>query len=325
MIVLDDKGIKLSQYDFWLDARRKVDFSFISHGHADHLRNHNTILATPATVCFHAMRAKQQKAIELDYNTPLFHQDLKITLYPAGHILGSAMIHIELDNHALLYTGDFKLKPGLTAEKIEIPETDILIVESTFGHPDYRFPAQLNDLIKSLVDFIEDSIANNLLPVVLAYNLGKGQEAMKILGDSGYRVAVHPAIWNFANIYKQFGISFQQCREWRADLDRACYDVLLFPPHYTRKPEYHMIRNKRSVLLSGWARRSYSFFKCDHQLPLSDHADFDDLVSLVRRSKAEKIYTTHGFEQFPRYLRQLGFEAQPLNELTSLSRKVDIP
>jgi putative mRNA 3-end processing factor len=319
MIVLEDKGIKIKQHNFWLDARRKVDFSFVSHGHADHLKNHKTILATPPTVRFHAMRAKQQKAVELEYSTPYFYHDLEIKLYPAGHILGSAMIHITCNDLSLLYTGDFKIKTGLTAEKIQIPKTDILIIESTFGHPDYRhFPA-LDTLVNALLDFIQDTINRKKLPVVMAYSLGKGQEAMKILSDKGYRVAVHPAIWRFAGIYEEFGITFPQCEQWSQDTARSNFDVLLFPPHLSRKPEYHHIPNKRSVLLSGWAKQGNSFFQCDHQIPLSDHADFDDLISFIKRSGAQKIFTTHGFEQFPAYLREMGFDARLLTDTIQLS------
>jgi Cft2 family RNA processing exonuclease len=79
-----------------------------------------------------------------------------------------------------------------------------------------------------------------------------------------------------------------------------------------------MIRNierRYTVMLTGWAvSRSAPFMYrgTDLLLPLSDHADFDDLVRLARESGAQRIITMHGAKKFAAHLRELGLNAEHL-------------
>ncbi|MDZ7316411.1 MAG: MBL fold metallo-hydrolase [candidate division KSB1 bacterium] len=313
MFLFDERGIKLEGVDFWLDAQRATPFSFVSHGHSDHLKNHAQILATPPTILFHALRARQKKAVALDYHRPYFVGDLKIELYPSGHVLGAAMIRIERNGRSLLYTGDFKIKAGLTAEPIVIPRADILIMESTFGHPAFTFSEE-GDPKAQLLDFIEECIRKKTTPVVMAYGLGKAQEAMKLLGSAGYDVRVHHDAWRIARIYEQFGISFEGCSLWRHEPLNG-RQVLIIPPHAVRfRRAAGLPVKRRTVLLSGWAKSPLgNRFGADHCIPLSDHADFNELIFFVRQVQPQKIYTLHGFEDFPLYLRDLGYDAEYLS------------
>ena len=52
----------------------------------------------------------------------------------------------------------------------------------------------------------------------------------------------------------------------------------------------------------------------DYAVPLSDHADFDDLIEAVRLVGAEEIYCTHGPASFAGCLRDLGYNAFRLEE-----------
>lgn len=313
MFHYDARGIKLDGVDFWLDAHRVAPFSFVSHGHSDHLKNHGTILATPATILFHAMRAKQKKTIALDYRQPFHYHDFTIELYPAGHVLGSAMIRVERDGRSLLYSGDFKMKKSYTAQEIEVPQADVLIMESTFGHPNFIYDFEPEELAAQLIAFIEDCFRNDIFPVVMAYGLGKAQEAMKILGDAGYDVRVHRDAWKIAAVYRQFGVTFDHCSAWQQE-PLGARQVLVIPPHsmqFRRVKELPLRR--RTVLLSGWAKSvAGNRFGSDHVIPLSDHADFNELIEFVRRVDPQKIYTTHGFEDFPQHLQELGYDAERL-------------
>ena len=319
MFILGPKGIRIENSDLWIDAHRKVDFSFLSHGHADHLRNHNKILATPATIRFHAIRGKQRQVLPLEFGETCDIDDLTVQLFPAGHILGSAMIRIEKDATSFLYTGDFKMKPSWTAEPIEIPQADILIMESTFGSPEYVFHQTRENLVEQLDDFIEDCFARNLTPVVLAYNLGKSQEAMKMLGDNGNVVKVNKVAWELSQVYQDFGIEFKYCSLWDEE-NLKPGQVLIMPPHLANSRRMHAMPNKRTVLLSGWANGNGGFrYRYDHAIPLSDHADFNDLLLFVKKVNPKKVYTTHGFHNFPIHLRAIGFDAKVLQHTTQPS------
>lgn len=312
MFLYDRRGIKIDGVDFWLDARRIVPFSFISHGHADHLKNHKKILATPPTLRFQALRGKQAEVIALGFDQALSFHDMTIRLFPAGHILGSAMIHIERDGVSLLYSGDLKLEAGLTAEPIRVPQADVLIMESTYGDPDYTVHQSREDLVGEIIGFIEDCFSYQETPVVLAYALGKGQEAMKIIGDRGYRTCVHSSAWRMAEIYTEFGIAFQNCRFWDGGTLRP-QEVLILPPHLAGSRLMFNLSRYRTVFLSGWTRGlPTNRWRADHVIPLSDHADFNGLVQFARMVNPGKIYTTHGFDQFPQCLRDMGFDAERL-------------
>jgi Cft2 family RNA processing exonuclease len=70
---------------------------------------------------------------------------------------------------------------------------------------------------------------------------------------------------------------------------------------------------KRVVYLTGWAYHpgAHNIYRdCDLVLPLSDHADFDELVRTARESGARKVWTTHGPASFADHLRTLGIDAE---------------
>ena len=320
MFSYDARGIKINSLDFWLDAHRKVLFSFVSHGHADHLKNHDTILATPATIQFHAHRARQKKAIPLNLGEKYELDYIIIELFPAGHEMGSAMSRVEIDGMSLLYSGDFKMKKSWTADDIKIPNADILIMESTFGDPQYIYDHSQDYLRDEVFNFVEDCFRSGTTPLVMGYALGKAQEAMKMLGDAGYKVRVHRAAWELAKIYMQFGITFENCTPWK-DESIAADEVLLIPPHSLK---FNRVRNLparyRTVFLSGWANSPNGMrFGAHHTIPMSDHADFNELLEFVRQVNPHKIYTTHGFDHFPQYLRDIGYDAELLTETTQTS------
>ncbi len=306
-----DRGIRLAGSDLWLDAERKVPLSYVSHGHADHLKGHTRIIATPPTIRFFQQRQHKVSATPVLYRQPFELDGLTIELYPSGHILGSSMIRVVRDGVSLLYTGDFKMRASATAEPIEIPQADVLIMECTFGRPEYRF-VDRDTLVQGLVHFVEETLLWGAVPAVLAYSLGKGQEAMKLLGEYGFRVAVWPAMWELALIYREFGIEFNNCARWDYDPPRG--EVLVIPPQALRYRSVRAIPRLRTLLLSGWAADPKAKYRygADEALPFSDHADFDELIDFVKAVGPKQVFTTHGFSDFPRYLRAAGFAAQEL-------------
>lgn len=306
--------------DLWLDAELKKDFSFVSHGHGDHVRAHRKILATPATACFHALRVKQREVVELEFRKKYTHDGMTIELYPAGHILGSAMICLEKNGATLLYTGDFKVKPSWTAEALEIPAADVLIMECTFGRPEFRFHQKSTELVTELVDYIEQIFKRSQNPVILAYSLGKAQEAMKLLGDLDYKIQVHQQAWRYISVYEKFGVKFRNCNEWNGAYLSA-NEILILPPHLSSSRFMENTARARTILLSGWAKTKEQHmqrYQFHHAIPFSDHADFDDLILFVRQVKPKKIFTTHGFEDFSRHLNHIGFKSEVLKPTRQL-------
>ena len=166
---------------------------------------HELALCTPITGKFYRHRLGQRRMLrELPFFEGLEWDDFRLTTFPAGHILGSAMLLVEGGNRSLLYTGDFKLSASATAEPANVPQAEILVMESTFGDPRYRLPDR-EQVIESLVQVIRQTLAVGRTPVIQAYVLGKAQELTRILTSQGFEVSLHPEMAAIARLYQASG------------------------------------------------------------------------------------------------------------------------
>ena len=317
MIFHYDKGIKIIGSQLWLDAHRSVEFCCVSHAHLDHAKKHGKVIATPETLFFLNQRIGKTGSVKLGYEEPCEFEGCKVTLFPAGHILGSAQTLVEVNGLRLLYSGDFNMRESAAAEPIIIPESDILIMECTFGKPIYKFPSR-KQIEEQLISFVEKSIEDGFVPVVIGYVLGKSQEAMKILGDAGFEMSVHGSIARLAKTYEAFGIKLGKWDRYKKDELEG--KVVVAPRTALKTRMLKNIARKRTVFLSGWAihNGAKKRYGVDEILPLSDHADFAGLLEYIRQVKPKKIYTTHGPRAFAFYLRQLGYNAEPLQPAKQL-------
>jgi len=321
-------GIHIKGTNFWLDAKRKVDFSFISHAHVDHAVRHKEILATKETARLYEHRFGRAKFNILEYNQPKkFHRKskssygVKVELFPSGHILGGAQILLEIEGMRIVYTGDFRLRKCLTAKGAEVKKCDILIMESTFGLPRYIFPHR-KEIIKRITEFVDQTLSSGEVPIFLAYSLGKAQEIMQILGNKGYKTCVHGTIFNLTKIYEEFGVKFKNYKLYAKHPSDKVGDlegrVLIVPPWVRGSAMIKNIPKKRMAILTGWALDPgiKNFFGTDDAFPLSDHADFSELTEYARLAEPKKIYTVHGFSEFPDFLKKEGFDAEQLKNKT---------
>lgn len=308
MLLLNGE-VYIDKAQLWLDPKVKRPFSFVSHGHSDHLRRHRQVLVSERTAHFYRQKFKGGQVVAKPFNQPFSISGCRIELFPSGHILGASQILVE-DSQRIVYTGDFKLRKGETAEEIQIKECDILIMESTYGLPQYVFPPQ--ELItQQMVRFIEEALDEGTLPILLAYRIGKAQEVMKILGEQGFQVMVDEATYETAKIYERLGMKLPDYGLYNGEDLRD--KVLIIPSSARWQGLIDGIERKRTAVLTGWAvDGSPESFGVDAAFPFSDHADFVELLSYVRAASPKKVYTGHGFPQFCSYLRKEGFDAEPL-------------
>ena len=244
-----------------------------------------------------------------------------LTFFPAGHCLGSAQVLVEADGERLVYTGDFKLRPNVAAETAVIVPCDTLVMESTFGDPHYRFPPDVATFDR-LYAAVDRALSDDRVPVVLAYALGKGQEALELLLRRGYRVTLHGSVWNVTEIYRELGVEFSGSYE-KYHREHLRGRVLIAPPGCRKQAMITNIGRRYVIMLTGWALHKsapYMYRNVDLLLPLSDHADFDELVRTARESGAQRIYTMHGAPQLAATLRELGLNAEHLAHYPGSSR-----
>jgi putative mRNA 3-end processing factor len=305
-------GLKLTKADLGVDFRRRQARAFISHAHTDHIARHQYALCTPETAALYHLRLGRRPTREMPYREPIQWGGLRLTTYPAGHCLGSAMLLAEDGRQSLLYTGDFKLTPSATTEQAELPRADILIIESTYGHPRYRWPPR-EEAVGQLLEQVRNALEAGAVPIVEAYALGKAQEVTRLLTDGGFAVLQHKQIYRISEVYESFGVDLGNYGRYRGQVEPG--QVLVVPPG--ARPLDAAARQVRFAV-TGWAMDESAKYRLgvDHAIALSDHADYDELVEAVRRVSPRKVYCTHGPESFVGRLQEAGFDAHPLGRPT---------
>ena len=315
MEVVYDRGLYLPELDLWLDSTRKRQSSVISHAHSDHTARHKRPVVTPNTLLLLRDYLKKADPIALPYGEPLHTPHYTVTLHPAGHCLGSAQtLVVSLSTgHRLLYTGDIKTRSSPTNEPAEVVRADTLIIESTYGRPEYVFPGQEQTLATSSRT-LRTWLSRGERPVALGWRLGKAQEMLHHLLSDGFEVVAEEGIYQAVEAYQEAGIEFPG--------SVSLYDghwpdgtVALFPPGKSVQA-LRGFRNQRTMELTGWAvskTRHHWRRPADASLPFSDHADYNDLLDYVKAVQPGRVYTVHGFPELAAKLRALGYPAVHLD------------
>ncbi len=308
------RGLELPSHALWLDPWERKPFAFVSHAHSDHIGNHTeTILSAPTAKLMRARLPGKRIEHVMEFGVTGEVRGMRVTLLPAGHILGSAQFYLEEGGESLLYTGDFKLRPGLSAERAEWRHADTLIMETTFGLPRYRFPPT-EQVMAEMVRFCAESLEEDHTPVLLGYSLGKSQEILCALARAGLTPMLHGAVHKMTEIYRKLRPDFP-CGYERYNAKEIAGKVLICPPSAGRTTMISRIKSRRTAVLTGWAIEPGARFRygCDAAFPLSDHADYDDLVRYVELVKPRRVLTLHGFaSEFAADLRRRGVEAWAL-------------
>jgi len=316
-------GIKLPELSIGLDySDADVQHIFVSHAHADHIpRNRKSlreqtdlaIYATPPTAALMRLRGFRKDIIELPFYETLTTDQFNLTLYPAGHILGSAMAFIESGVENILYTGDCKTPASPATEGFELPKdqpVDQLIIEATFGLPIYRWKSK-EQLQSDLLNFAKESLDAGYTPIFLGYNLGKAQEIMHMLRELPETKQIHGAGYPLCAVYENYGIDLGPYERYNRASSEGC---LLFTPYSGLESGFAShIKKKRIAYCSGWASHEAKRTQTQaHALiPLSDHLDYFELIKVCEHLQPKRIYITHTPE--PKVvlheLQQRGLEA----------------
>ena len=317
--VIWDHGVSLPGHRLWLDPLVVRSFAFISHAHTDHARRHKEALLTPQTLALIPEGRRPRAWRMLGFHEKMRRGPATLTLHPAGHMLGSAQLHFEHDGTSLLYTGDIKLRQPGGVQPTFVPKADVLILETTYGRPHFRF-GDPDSTVELIALWCQRALASRVTPVLLCHALGKTQEIMLALAPYGFSFALEKRCAPCARDYAAAGRSLPDWVELGEDPVRD--RVVIAPP--VGKDEIRRLGRYRTALVSGWAKDAEfaRLFGADATFDLSDHCDFDELMEVVERSGADQVYTVHGYtEDFARSLRKRGIRAWALeaNEQLALA------
>ena len=231
-----------------------MPFAFVSHGHADHFARHQRIICSRGTghILVKRYRVKASTVETIDWDEELKINGHRITLHPAGHITGSAMIRVEHDGSSLLYTGDFKTRSSRTAEIPDFPKADTLVMETTFGLPHFVFPPA-EEIEGELVRFARETLEDDETPVFFAYSLGKAQEALAILHEAGIPVAVPKPVFDMTEACRDLGVNLPKPLLLEKSIPPG--HAIIAPPSAVRSIIRNQ-KNRRTAMLSGWGPHS---------------------------------------------------------------------
>jgi putative mRNA 3-end processing factor len=319
-----DRGLYCAAGDFYIDPWRPVARAIITHAHADHARggSERYFASTTAVPILRQRLGGGQDFRALDYGEPVSFGGVRVSLHPAGHILGSAQVRVERGDEIWVASGDYKRDPDPTCEPFEVVPCDVFITEATFALPVYRWrPAA--EVAAEIHAWWQDNADAGRTSVLFTYALGKAQRVLAELTAYTERtVYLHGAVVPLTELYRAAGVAMLPTAPVSEQPRQADFagELIIAPPSAAGSPWMRRFRNAGTGFASGWMqirgnrrRRGY-----DRGFVLSDHADWPSLLRSIRDTGARQVLTTHGrSDDLVRFLREQGVDARPLATLYS--------
>ncbi|SFS68865.1 putative mRNA 3-end processing factor [Sulfitobacter marinus] len=310
-----ENGIYCAAGDFYIDPWRPVDRALITHGHSDHARwGMGRYLATHAALPVMRHRLGDITAEGIAYGETRRIGGTDVSFHPAGHVPGSAQIRVEVDGEIWVASGDYKVVDDGLSEPFNPIKCHHFITESTFGLPVFHWADQAS-IAAEINDWWADCAAQGKTAFLGAYALGKAQRLLTMLDPDIGPILTHTATENTNQAMRDQGISLPDTIIANADLKPKDHPgaIVLAPPSALGSAWSKKFGPQETAFASGWmAIRGVRRRRAgDRGFVISDHADWDGLLSAIKETEAENIYVTHGYTDiFSRYLNINGWNAQ---------------
>jgi putative mRNA 3-end processing factor len=352
LISVTDKGLFCQAGDFYIDPWRPVATAVLTHGHSDHARAGSSLYyaAQPGVAILNRRLGTEARVHPLEYGEPLTLGTTRVSLHPAGHVLGSAQVRIETAEQVWVVSGDYKRDPDPTCAPFEPQACDTFITEATFALPVYRW-RPTPEVVREIHDWWQLNRRQGLASVLCCYALGKAQRVLaELCAFTNEAVYVHGAVAPIVEIYRQAGISMvptqsvgqaeiepagsvptsdvsdpaessplpPKQKSPRANRNKIDYSgaLILCPPSASGTPWMRRFGACATGFCSGWMRirgnrRRQGY---DRGFVLSDHTDWPGLLDTIEATGAKRILATHGYsDALVKYLREQGKDAAALS------------
>ncbi len=313
LLQFTDKGIYCEAAGVYLDPWKPVEKAIITHGHADHSKwGHKKYITHHSNIPIITHRLGDINVSGKSWSESFTINNVKFSLHPAGHILGSSQIRVEHKGEVWVFSGDYKTEnDGLTSE-FEPVKCNTFITECTFGLPAFKWQKQ-HKVFSEINQWWAQNKAEGKTSVLFGYSLGKAQRLLKNLDDSVGKIYTHGAIENMTNVLRP-QISFPETQLITRETSKKelIGNMVLAPPSAHGSTWIRKMVPYETATASGWmafrgARRRRAV---DKGFVLSDHCDWNGLLKAISATGATKIVCTHGYSEiFSRYLREKGFDA----------------
>lgn len=382
--ILLDYGTKIQEIPpkFPLPIDGKPDVILLSHTHLDHLggtpifftkENSCPIYAVSVTkplaelLLLDSIKVSREEGVELPftkkdvrntirnflpirYRGPFKIHKTEITCFDAGHLPGSQMTFLNFGEKTLLYTGDFNTKDTRLLEKADqdLPEVDVLIVESTYSDRNHR---ERKSQERGLIKIINNTLAVDGVCLIAGFAVGRIDEILLVLDAYGidyplFIDGMAKKAITIINKHKNLlrepnsldkalkNVEYVYGERMRRRIIRQPCVILSTSGMLSGGPIVHYIKRLHddkdcSLVLTSYQVEGtpgkilletgrYITEKLDleiemfvKRLDFSSHVDRSGLFNFIEKVNPEKIFCVHGdhTEEFATELREKGFNA----------------
>ena len=317
LLTITPAGLYCEAGDFYVDPWRAVNRAVITHAHSDHARRGSTkyLCARRGRDLLNA-RIGPAEIEGVEFGEPVMMNGVRVSLHPAGHILGSAQVRIEHRGEVWVVTGDYKTDPDPTSDSFELVNCHTLITECTFGLPVYCWPDP-DAIFDSINRWWRQNQEAGKTSLLFGYALGKAQRLLAGLDATIGPIYTHGAVEKLTEVYRRSGVdlpatTYVSDENAPADWSRA---LIVAPQSAGGSPWIRRFSPFSTAFASGWMRiRGRRRQRAvDRGFILSDHIDWPALMAVIRQSGAERVIATHGYtDAVVRYLTETGLRAEAM-------------
>jgi len=315
-MVVRDEGLYCEAGDFYIDPRGRVKRALVTHAHSDHARSgHDHYLVSQPCLPLIKLRLGADISVEgIPFGERRKIGDAVVSFHPAGHILGSSQIRVEVGGRVWVVSGDYKPQPDRSCESFELVKCDVFVSECTFGLPVYRWEPEAV-IHQQINQWWQENAELGHPSMLFAYSLGKAQRVLAGLDPSIGPIFAHGAVHPFLPVYQESGVSLPDVKKPKEGDGDWAGAIIVAPPAVEDAGWTRRFKGASRAFASGWmavrgARRRRNL---DRGFVLSDHADWAGLLEVIEGTGAEMIKLTHGDgDPLARYLQERGVQASML-------------
>jgi putative mRNA 3-end processing factor len=316
LLQMTGHGLYCEAGDFHIDPWRPVARAVVTHAHGDHASGGSEAYLT-AREGERVMRTRLGPDASIscvDFGERIDMNGVRVSLHPAGHILGSAQVRVEHRDEVWVVSGDYKVEPDPTCTPFEVVRCDTFVTESTFGLPIYRWSPQ-DEVLDAIQAWWRANREAGRASVLFGYALGKAQRLLAgLLGREEGPILTHGAVERLNADYRRSGVTLPQTAYALSSGVRAgtAGALVLAPPSAAGSTWLRRFGEISTAFASGWmqVRGTRRRRSVDRGFVVSDHVDWPALLDAIEATGASRVWVTHGYrEPVVRWLREHGLEA----------------
>ncbi|MBZ5727524.1 MAG: ligase-associated DNA damage response exonuclease [Acidobacteriia bacterium] len=307
LLELRESGLYCAAGDFYLDPWAPVERAIVSHAHSAHAGCGRYLTARGGGALVAALAGPEAAIEGIGYSEPVTMGGVRVSLHPAGHMLGSAQVRLEQGGEVWVFSGDYQLAADPTCAPFAPVRCHTFVTEATFGLPVFRWPA-LGETMAEVHAWWRANREAGKASLLFVHPLGLAQRVLAALDPAAGPIRAHETVARFNRLYREQGVALPPAEEAPGGRDA----LVAAPPSCHGTPWEKQFGSASTAFVSGWmrirgTRRRRSL---DRGFVLSGHADWPALLGAIEATGAETVWVTHGYRApLVRWLEEHGRRA----------------